>query len=272
MQGHTVPLAPLILAGVICWAPGFAGAQASNPPGSGVLQPAPVLESREFVIRGGTANVQSVQGPRRGLAPKPEPAAEVERAAVPLDPALRALMAERLRNQRQLFLSATVYDHQRTLLRWWAGNAPARAFAAWSNVDFNHCAGMGGFEHAGTRYMLFLSVGNQDTARLSARMEAAGRVYVPPQIPELSTAEPAFVVVEGDPDDTEGIQPITAIHDYYKAERFRLAAAWQQREQDRLAHAAWLKANPPPPVHRVLRHYAVQPEKNVPQRLLGGER
>ncbi|MCU0779672.1 MAG: hypothetical protein MUF04_01065, partial [Akkermansiaceae bacterium] len=147
MQRHTVPLAPVFLAGVICWAPGLAGAQASSPPTATAVQPAPVLESREFVIRGGTASVQSVQGQRRGLAPKPEPAAEVERAAVSLDPALRTLMAERLRNQRQLFLSATVFDHQWTLLRWWAGNAPARAFAAWSNVDFNHFTGVGGFEH-----------------------------------------------------------------------------------------------------------------------------
>ncbi|MCF7675356.1 MAG: hypothetical protein K9N23_10515 [Akkermansiaceae bacterium] len=181
--------------------------------------------------------------------------------------ARRLLMLEHFRKQRQVFVSATVYDHCRTYVRWQIAGDRSRAFAAWSNIDFNHFTGMGGYDLDGVRYSFFMLVSNQDTARLRARLEAAGRQYVPPEPPALPEWEPAFVLMEGAPADGEGILPVEGLHKLYKTERLRLANAFQGREQARLARESWIKANPPQPKHHVLYHYAVQPKKNHPQRL-----
>ena len=154
-----------------------------------------------------------------------------------------------------LFVSATVYDHQKTFVRWCGNGTPARSFAAWSNVDFNHFSGMGGFEADSVCYSLFMGVGNMDTARLKAQAARAGREFQEPQPPPLPADGPGFVLVEGDAQDTEGMAPIVAIHDLYRVEKDRLAAAYEGRERAHAEREAWLKANPPVPQDSVIRFW-----------------
>jgi hypothetical protein len=124
----------------------------------------------------------------------------------------------------------------------------------------------------GVRFSFFTSVSNEDAAGLAAVVAAADPDNLPPPPPALPPWESAFVVVDGDPADADGILPVRGLHDLYKTERFRLAAAFQGRERARLAWESWLKANPPQPKHHVLYHSAVQPKKIQPQRLQGGPR
>jgi hypothetical protein len=290
MKATTPLLVGTLLLGAICWVPESANAQTGipvlvgslndgtpppPPPPQPPLDTGPVREIKEFQLREGTASLCRVPSPRRGMIQAASTAAsELPRtSAFPTDlTTRRLLMQERYRRQRLVVLTATVYDHRWSFVRWHANGAGNRNFAAWSNVDFNHFTGIGGFDLSGLRFSFFMPVTNQDTVRLKARMEAAGGQYVPPQPPDLPPWEPAFVLVEGDPTDADGILPVKGLHDLYKIERFRLAAAFQGRERARLAQATWLKANPPSPKHYVLYHYAVQPAKIHPQRLEGGPR
>jgi hypothetical protein len=286
MKTTTTLLAGALLLGAICWVPESASGQTGvpvlvgslydgtpppPPPPKPPLDTGPVREIREFQLREGTASLCRVPSPRRGML---QAASEAPRtSAFPTDlAARRLLMLERYRKQRLAFVSAIVYDHRWSYVKWQAIGDRSRTFAAWSNVDFNHFTAMGGFDLSGVRYSFFMPVFNQDTVRLKARMAAAGREYVPPQPPDLPLWEPAFVLVEGDPADAYGILPIKGLHDLYKIERFRLAAAFQSRLRASVAREGWLKANPPAPQHPVLYHYAVQPEKSYPQRVEGGPR
>lgn len=289
MKTNTTLLAAALLLGAICWVVESASGQTGIPVLVGPLNDGmppppplpkppldtgPVREVREIQLRHGTASLCRVLSPRQDFivdASKPV----TRRAGTGVFPtdlvAYRHLLLERYRKQRQIFVSAIVYDHHRSYVRWQVNGRmngdSNRYFAAWSNVDFNHFTGIGGFELSGIRYSFFMPVGNVDSARLKTRMEAAGRQFDPLQTPELPQWEPTFVLVEGDPTDVEGILPVKGLHDLYQTERFRLAAAFQGRERARLARESWLKANPPQPKHHVLYHYAVQPKKNNPPTL-----
>ena len=215
MKTTTVVLAGTLLLGAICWVPESASGQTAipvlvgplndgtPPPPQPPLDTGPVREIKEFQLREGTASLCRVPSPRRGMI---QAASEAPRtSAFPIDlTTRRLLMQERYRRLRLVFVSATVYDHRWSFVRWRANGAGNRNFAAWSNVDFNHFTGIGGFDLSGLRFSFFMPVTNQDTVRLKARMEAAGGQYVPPQPPDLPEWEPAFVLVEGDPTDMDG--------------------------------------------------------------------
>lgn len=294
MKHHTTLLAGILLLGAICWVPGSASGQTGIPtlvgpindgtpppppppkPPKPLFDPGPVLETREFqTSEGTTASLHRVRSPRRGMMQRPEKVARPASGTL-LSPAelaaRRLLLAQNRRMKRQVYVSANVYDHRWTFLRWQEVGDRSRSFTAWSNIDFNHFTGIGGYDLSGVRFSFDMPVINRDTVRLKALFEAKGRQYVPPQPPELPEWEPAFVLVEGNPDDADGILPVKGLHDLYKIERFRLAAAFQGRERARTAREAWLKANPPQPKNPVLYHYPIQPEKIHPQRLQGVER
>ena len=63
-----------------------------------------------------------------------------------------------------VFLSATVYDHQFTALRWCGGVNPE--FSAYVNLDFNCFAGVEQIETADTVYLIFLGLGDDTAASL----------------------------------------------------------------------------------------------------------
>jgi len=102
------------------------------------------------------------------------------------------------------FVSATVYDHSRTLLRCRLNGRADFEITAWSNVDFNHLQGLGVFEATGGNgerrsYALLMSLGNENTA--------PGRE----EIPAIPDAPPAFVIQSKDP-DPESLVLIEDLH------------------------------------------------------------
>jgi hypothetical protein len=172
----------------------------------------------------------------------------------PLDPEAKSRLAALSANFRRtkiLFLSATVYDHSRTLLRCYPNGSTGRTIFAWSNLDFNHFSGFGDFEASGAdgsvrKYSLHMGIGNENTATRREFMAARGYLYKEPDIPAIPDGPPAFVILTDDP-DAEGVVLLEDLHALYRGEGPRMAAACAAREQASAARKAYLLANPPKP-------------------------
>lgn len=250
----------------------------STPPAPGTpadgLPEFEVLESRtERVVREEPAPLPDMQPVRKAVDvtvdvvkdPKiPEPE---EPAPAAIDPekaaAFRARMAAR---PRPVFLnlSAVVYDHECTRLRWRAKGAqgtPGTEYEAWSNVDWELLAGHGRIVHEGVEYQLFIALILEDPAarrRLAARF---GKPYVPPPVPELPPDEtPAFVVTQGDPADVTATASISALHAYFGEHRMDLVAAREARKEAQRQREAELRAHPPEPEDVHIRIWKKEPD------------
>jgi hypothetical protein len=177
--------------------------------------------------------------------PAPAPAASApdpEKLA-----AFRAMMAARPRPVF-IMLSATVYDHECTLLRWHPNGRPDLEMNAWSNIDFELLAGRTRFSHNGTEYHLFLGLGREDSAARRRLAERLGRPYTPPVLPDLPPDEtPGYVVTQGDATDAAATAPITALHEFFAANTALLQAEYEARLLARSEREAYLRAHPPEP-------------------------
>ncbi len=190
----------------------------------------------------GTINVtvQLVEDP--GLPDPPPPLiAPVEEAAVADG---MAESSEPGPDFQMIFVSATVYDHARTYVRCGFGNG--QEIAGWSNIDFNHFCGVGTYQVKGSdgklrQYSLFMCIGDEYTDGTEDESTPA------PALPALATSGPAFVVTEGDTTNKECMDMFQGMHDLYRVEGTRMAAACQAREIAYEARKAYLLANPPVP-------------------------
>ena len=205
----------------------------------------------------GTINltVQRVEDPN---LPDPLPPLP---ALPPNDPAVVARMAElraKYRGTRMVFVSATVYDHKRTLLRIHPNGKLEDSVTAWSNLNFNHYCGFSTYRVKdavdGTffNYGLVMGIGSMDTRRWKALAEARGIAYKGPQIPEIpqmtdfANGGPSFLVVEGYA-KSAAMDTLEQIHDLYRVEGAKLEDAYHAREKARAERKAFLLANPPKP-------------------------
>lgn len=177
--------------------------------------------------------------------PDPPPAPQPR---APLSDEQRAVLVQKAGETRSrvknLLLSATVYDRQKTLLRWWH---EGQEYTAWSNVDFNYLCGFGSFEVGGIRWSLMLCVGNMSTANYARIAQERGKIYTPPISPKLSADDPSFVIVQGDATKPEASAPINALHQLYKSTEKTLKAAYEKRTRNAAEQLAYDKAHPRQP-------------------------
>jgi hypothetical protein len=200
--------------------------------------------------------VQLVKDP--GL---PDPPAPLPPSA-PDDPAVLARVAELAENYRETQLalvSATVYDHSRTFLRCYlSGNGHKGEVSAWSNLDFNHFSGFATFQVKGTdgetrQYGLVMALGNEEIERTRLREQRLAEHDIElepveiPQLPDLATSGPAFVLAEGNTTDQESMELIEGMHNLYKVEGARMEEAYHARIKAYEERKAYLLANPPKP-------------------------
>jgi hypothetical protein len=205
----------------------------------------------------GTINVtvQKVEDPGLPDPPPPLP------ALPPDDPAVVARLAElseKYRGTELVFLSATVYDHNRTLLRIYPNGRVGDSITAWSNLDFHHFSGFSTYRVKdavdGTLhdFGLLMGIGGIDTRRWKEIAEARGIECKGPEIPEipemtdLADGGPSFVVVEGDA-KSPAMDTLEQIHDLYRKEGTRMEEAYHAREKARAERKAFLLAHPPKP-------------------------
>lgn len=205
----------------------------------------------------GTINVtvQLVEDPNLPDPPPPLP------ALPPNDPAVVASLTklrEKYRSTQLVFLSATVYDKNRTLLRIYPNGEYDQKIEAWSNVDFHHFCGFSTYRvkdaEDGTLhdFGLLMGIGSTDTRRWAEMAAKKGIAYKGPAIPEiphlpdLADGGPSFVVVDGDA-KSPAMDTLEQIHDLYRKEGARMEAAHHAREKARAERRAYLLANPPEP-------------------------
>jgi len=193
-----------------------------------------------------TLTVRLVEDPHLPVPPPPP----LSLRADPNDPAVAEFLAA-MRAQADkrvfVFLSATVYDHQRTLLSWHANGKPDQTMTAWSNLDFNHFTGFGDYTYHDKKYSYMMIVTNESTTVRAQMARKNGGEYQPPVFPELPTGSPAFVVTKGDQNNLAAMDVVTGLHELYKVEGTRMRAACVAREQANRERETYLRANPPQP-------------------------
>lgn len=149
-------------------------------------------------------------------------------------------------------ISATVYDHSRTLLRCHPSGNVKKEITVWSNLDFNHFSGFSSFEVKATdgavrRYdMLLIGIGNEDTQKHAALLANGGIGYDFPEIPTLPDDKPAYVI-EGTASDPAAVQFVEDLHELYRSEGARMEAAYHARIEAEAEQRAYYLANPPMP-------------------------
>jgi hypothetical protein len=199
----------------------------------------------------GTINVtvQVVEDPNLPDPPRPLP------ALPPEDPAVIARLAElteKYRGTDLVFLSATVYDHNRTFLSIYPNGRGVDSVTAWSNLDFNHFSGFSTYRvkdaEDGTLYDfgILMGIGNTDTYSRAEWAEEESLEHKAPEMLDLADVGPSFVVVEGDP-KSPAMDTLEQIHDLYRKEGVRMNEAYHAREKARAERKAYLLANPPTP-------------------------
>ncbi len=226
----------------------------------------------------GTINVtvQMVKDPGLPDPPPPLP------ALPPDDPAVIARMEEIRENYHAtelVFLSATVYDHSRTLLRIYPNGKVEGEITAWSNVDFNHFSGFSTFrvkESDGTfrDYGLLMGIGYADTYRMRKRLAEHGHDFAQPEIPDLpdlAVSGPSFIVIEGERSG-EAMDTLCQIHDLYRKEGARMEEAFNAREKANAESYAYLLANPSVPEDVTIRFWKRPPSPKRAESEAGGVR
>ena len=201
----------------------------------------------------GTINVTVQMVEDLGLLGPPPPLP----ALPPDDPAVIARMEEFRKNYRGtelVFLSATVYDNRRTLLRIYPNGKVDKQVAAWSNLNFSHFSGFSTFrvrdkDGAFHDFGLLMGIGSTDTVKIRERLARYGHDYDEPEIPEIpdfAVAGPSFTVLEGDA-DSPAMDTLEQVHELYRKEGARMEAAFHAREKAYAERKAYLLANPPKP-------------------------
>jgi hypothetical protein len=272
-----VPLAAPLTARLLDSIPDGTPPPPAPPKPSFVVPAKDVISTKTVQQEGRIITIQRIKP--IALPPPPAPAApptaEESAAAAQRAAAFRATHPRE--NFLQLGTSVYLSEKQppRAFVRLWPQDGN-EAISFWSNADFRLIAGLGRFaDSAGQRHRLFLMWSVIHTDRTATLRAAHGLTYQPPAFPafpgEDSSAPfdpaavpgPATFVITGDAAATPAqLAAIDALHQVYNNERGRLHAAYQGREQVRIAREAELKANPPRPKDVTIRYWRT--ERPVP--------
>ena len=186
---------------------------------------------------------------QRVVPPLPLPPRPPAPEAKPLSPAETATAEARARKKFEvLMISATVYDHRASELRWSIGN---REYRAWSNIDFNFLAGQSEIETGDSIYFLIMAIAN-DTAEAAEAPNEKRKELPPAGSFSGKRSEYVLVDMEKETPTPEALAPLDALHTYYDANRERLAEESVRREAERIAHEQWLKEHPTAPKDTVI--------------------
>ncbi len=254
-----------------------------QPPDSAVLKSRvmriPVTEAPELAglppITGViNATVKLVEDPGLPDPPKPLP------PLPPTDPAVLARLKELRANYHAtlpVFVSGSVYDGKRTLIKIYPNGQADNEVVAWSNLNFMYLSGNGGYRvnfADGTYqdYSLLMAVGPVSSENARRAAERTGRKDLIPQIPELPDVEaagPKFVVVKGDR-ESDGMHVLEQLHDLFQVSGETMKQQYFAREQARAERKACLLANPPKPQDVAIRIWKRQNPVGAAQSQEGG--
>lgn len=199
------------------------------------------------------ATVQRVDDPKL-----PDPPAPIA-TSVPAGSAVSARLARLNKHDQSadlVFISATVYDHTRTLLRYSPTGAGRGEISAWSNLDFNCFSGFSNYQvkeaDGKTReHGLVMAISNEETkappTAFSAKRHRTYQAPEIPKLPDLASGGPTFIVTQGDTHEKASVAVIQGLHDLYQVEGARMQAAYQTRIKAEKERRTYLLANPSVP-------------------------
>lgn len=196
-----------------------------------------------------------------GLAPLPEPPPPLP----PDDAVTRAMLEESGENHKGtelVFLSATVYDHSRTLLRIHLSGEDGWQVTAWSNVDFNHFSGFSSYRTTSPEgeisdVALLMGLGNVETGRMKELYAGNSGLPDNPQAPRLRdvTKGPAYVIVDGNDSEGAASETLKQMHLLYAKEGNRMRVAHLSRVAEERKMREYYLAYPPKPKDVVINYW-----------------
>jgi hypothetical protein len=228
------------------------------------VPPEDIISTKVIMADGQKFTIQKVQP--QELEPLPEP--PPPRVLTAEEEAARAArIAARIAARgahRNLLFSCTVYDGEKTMIRWNSqGREPVEYFTAWSNVNFHYFNSLSRFKKNDTTYTLMFGIGDTDTAKMTSLYARRNAVYTPPVIPALpedATAAPSYVVTQGNPTPAD-LEPLIGLHELYKDHHAAMVAEYQRLKQLREQEAAERAANPPDPKPDIIiQHWTIEPK------------
>jgi hypothetical protein len=194
------------------------------------------------------------------LPPLPEPPPPLP----PDDAATKAMLEEFSETHKGtdlVFISATVYDNSRTLLRIYLSGGDGWEVTAWSNIDFNHFSGFSSYrttspEGEASDIALLMGLGNVETDRMS-ELSDDSELLDNPQPPRLRdvTEGPAYVVVDGNDSEGAALETLKQMHLLYEKEGTRMREAHLSRVAEERKMREYYLANPPKPKDVVLNYW-----------------
>lgn len=185
------------------------------------------------------------------VAPPPAipPAAPVPPVKAPvLSPQELEILRQREAKPRTvLLLSATVFDHRFTELRW---TGEGGKFRALSNLDFQYFAGLPEIETADAIYTVMLALAEGTAA------EAEERIRQFPQIAQLPQDRAAWLPAEDSSrENAPELAALDALHTYFDAHRAELIRTHEQRAAAEAERQRQLREHPPAPKPVVIRYW-----------------
>jgi hypothetical protein len=157
-------------------------------------------------------------------------------------------------------LGATVYRSKTSPSRSWVTFWPGRGekpVTFWSSADFSLLSGLAFFvdSKGATRslWMMWTVFDGTDPSEFESK---EGRSDPSQAMPELPAGKATFAITSGNP-SAQILATIQSFHDLYHNEHDKLKAAYDSREQVRIAREAQLKANPPKPKDITLNYWEI---------------
>lgn len=139
-------------------------------------------------------------------------------------------------------MSGVIYDHHVSVVTW-RHPVTEQAYQAVLGFDVGLLSPIGEFVRDGVTHRSFLQFSNFATIGLPKRQPTARRRPVSP-VPEI--VPDGYRILQGDPTDTIGIQPLLALRDLFLAEKPRLQKLSEDLAVYRQESQAWADAHPAP--------------------------
>ena len=201
-----------------------------------VVPKLPLTDAEATIIlrddSGLTTTLQRGQASMAPDLPAPEPVSESP--SPPLEHPISQIVS--------INLGGMIYDHRVSVVHW-QHPVTRLPYQAVLGFDIGLLTPIGQFIRNGVTHQSHLMFSNHDThGPLARRAIARGRP--PIQVPEI--APNAYRIIQGDPSDSVGIQPLITLRDLYLAEKPRLQKLNADLAEYRQDAEAWTEAHPAP--------------------------
>ncbi len=201
--------------------------------------------------------------------------AEPDAVAFTPEPLTPEEQAEILRweqmDYQTFYPSATAYAGKGSEVFVWTQDGGVRFL---SSIDFRYFQPVYGFEGDGVYYSTFFMLDLwTDKAIAEAHVEDHSLVVTYPNFPQEVDGVSQFEVISSaaGEENEKAIAAMEALHAYYDQNRAKLAKEYKDAEAAQIAHAQWLKDNPPIPQDTVINYFPIRSSSAMSEEVFLGQ-